>query len=78
MRLVPMMKGWIFDTYLPLSCILGPRPWLVVYFLLTGTTSMILVPMMKGWIFDTYLLLSCILGPGPWLEGCFIRQGLLL
>ena len=32
MRLVHMMKGLIFDTYLLLSCILGPRPWLEVYF----------------------------------------------
>ena len=71
MRLVLMIKGWIFDTYLLMSCILGPRPWLEGYFLLTGTTSMRLVSMMKGYIFDTYLLLSCILGPRPWLEGYF-------
>ena len=32
MRLVPMIKGWIFDTNLLLSCILGGRPWLEVYF----------------------------------------------
>ena len=33
MRLVSMMKGWIFDTNVLLSCILGPRPGLEVYFL---------------------------------------------
>ena len=58
-----------------MSCILGPRPWLEVYFLSTGTTSMRLVPMMKGWIFKTYLLLSCILGPRPWLEVYFLSTG---